>query len=47
VNWEALSALPARENVFGRYRQGLLQRDKWEQSVVVVQVIAGFPWSRQ
>ena len=38
------AAFLARENEFSQNRQGLLDRDKWEQSKIIVQVISGMPW---
>ena len=46
TEWMTSSFL-ARENEFSQHRQGLLDEDKWAQSEIVVQVIAGFPWFRQ
>jgi len=38
------AAFLARENEYRQHQQGLLERDKWEQSKTIVQVIAGMPW---
>jgi hypothetical protein len=46
TEWMTSSFL-ARESEFSQCRQGLLEREKWQQSVVIVQVIAGFPWFLQ
>ena len=38
------AAFLARENEFSQFRQGLLEQDKWEQSEMIVRLLAGIPW---
>jgi len=40
------AAFLARENEYRQHQKGLLERDKWEQSKTIVQMIAGIPWFR-